>query len=640
MNPRPEFAPPFDLLPPQLSLPQDDQDRSGRERKLELARDAYRYSYDKANIRGLAMCEQLPDKEQPDAGWRVGLAGVAARLVVNAVKVSGLPEPAQLAELLRAVEKDGLEGGLREVGGVVVAGEAGQTIARLGDYAGLFHEWRVPAEAGELHLDSTFARMRLAGPNPAWIRRIDPGAGLPPDFAVEAHHYAAAVGDADTMDAAQAEGRLFLCEYRQLLDLPPGAVPVPAGITIDYATDPVGWNAAYKAREAAYGQGARAKALVAPLALFAAIGGRLTPIAIQLFPQGHRGRRYPVFTPCDGLAWIAAKAALHAADGTVHETVSHLGLTHLVQEAFYLALHNNLSVRHPLHRLLAPHFEGTLSINAGADKSLVSPAGYVDKLLLTTIGGAIELTGKAVQSYDFTASMFPRQLAARGVDDPAVLRDYPYRDDGQLVWRAMESFVTAYVQQYYRSDDDVAQDGELQAMVRQVGAYRTPDAAGRLCGGGIGGVGEGGAQVRTRGYLIQMVTQIIWNGSAQHAAVNFPQADPMAYSPHYPLALRGPAPESTAVSETEYLQMLPDHESAHIQLFILKLLGAHYHGRLGHYSRGPAGVSWFGPGPVRELEAAFVRRLADVEQTITERNQRRPAYRYLLPSQIPQSINI
>lgn len=638
MNPIADIVPQFDLLPPQLSLPQDDPDAPGRERRLELAREAYRYSYDKANIRGLAMCEALADAERPDAGWRRGLAGVAARLVVNAVKVSGLPEPTQLAELMLAVERDGLEGGLREVGEVVVAGEAGASISRLADYAGLFHEWRLPAEVAELHVDSTFARMRVAGPNPAWLRRVGPQAGLPPDFAVEAEHYAAAVGAGDSLEAALAEGRLFTCEYRELLDVQPGSVPVPAGIEIDYATDPAGWNAAYKDREAAYAGSGREKAVVAPLALFAAIDGRLRPIAIQLFPQGHRGRRYPVFTPRDGLAWTAAKAAVHAADGTVHETISHLGQTHLVQEAFCLAVHNNLSARHPLHRLLVPHFEGTLSINASADKSLVSPAGYVDKLLLPTIGGAIQLCGQAVQSYDFNASMFPRQLAARGVDDAGVLADYPYRDDGLLVWAAIESFVRDYVHHHYASDEAVATDGELQAMVRQVGAYRATDAAGRLVGGGIRGVGEDGAQVRTRGYLIAMITQIVWNGSAQHAAVNFPQADPMAYAPHYPLALRGPLPAGPGVSEAEYMQMLPDHESAHIQLFILKLLGTHYHGRLGHYSRGP--VSWFGPGAGKELEAAFGRKLAAVEQTIRERNLRRPSYRYLLPSQIPQSINI
>jgi hypothetical protein len=51
-------------------------------------------------------------------------------------------------------------------------------------------------------------------------------------------------------------------------------------------------------------------------------------------------------------------------------------------------------------------------------------------------------------------------------------------------------------------------------------------------------------------------------------------------------------------------------------------------------------VSYFGPGAVGDLEAAFVAELDGVERTILERNRSRPAYRYLLPSEIPQSINI
>jgi hypothetical protein len=46
------------------------------------------------------------------------------------------------------------------------------------------------------------------------------------------------------------------------------------------------------------------------------------------------------------------------------------------------------------------------------------------------------------------------------------------------------------------------------------------------------------------------------------------------------------------------------------------------------------------PGPLAALETAHRRQLADVEQTIGERNHTRPAYRYLLPSEIPLSINI
>lgn len=99
-----------------------------------------------------------------------------------------------------------------------------------------------------------------------------------------------------------------------------------------------------------------------------------------------------------------------------------------------------------------------------------------------------------------------------------------HRDDGKLVWKAIESWVTGYVNHHYRTDGNVGADAELQAMVRQVGEYKVEDTA------TAGPMrrrhprrGEDGARVVTRGYLIQMVTQIIWNGSAPHAAVNFPR---------------------------------------------------------------------------------------------------------------------
>lgn len=628
------------LLPPIMTLPQDDRDPAGRADELTRARDLYRYSYDKANIRGLAMCQAIPDADTPALTWRAGLGALVGRLARNAGLAAGPPGEAAVAQMIKTVEDDGLDAALKVLGRIMVNGTADRRISDLSDYAALFHTFPAPKESVDYFLDSTFARMRLAGPNPAWLRRVDPADGLPADCGFTEADFAAAIPAGDSLAAALAEGRLFLCAYRELLNVQPGSLPVPQEISIDYAADPAAWDAAYRAREASYGAGARHKALVAPLALFAIRRGqrRLTPVAIQLFPDGHAGKRHRVFSPRDGLAWLAAKACVHAADATVHEVISHLGRTHLVQEAFYLALRNNLSVRHPLHRLLVPHFTGTLSINAGANQTLVAPGGFVDQMLLPTIGEAIKLCGQAVLTSDFGDEIFLQNLVVRGMHD--VDLDYPYRDDGKLVWRAISDWVTGYVNHVYKDDQQVAADAELQAMVRQVGQYKQLDASGRLCGGGLRGVGEGGARVVTRAYLAKMLTQIIWNGSGQHAAVNFPQAGPMVYAPNFPLALRAPAPSAPHMTEEEYLDLLPNYESAHVQLFVLELLGSFHHTVLGHYPPGPAGASHFGPGPVAELQRTLLHDLAQVEETIRGRNQHRTSYDYLLPSKIPQSINI
>lgn len=632
---------PFDRTPFPLCLPQHDRELAGRSSELAAAQTTYRYTYDKANIRGLAMAESLSHADKPTPEWLAGLAEVAVRITHNSAQLNGVPGPDAAVGLAAAIKEGGLQAALKRIQGDIELGTKRGRVSGVADYAALFREWPLAAAAKDYASDATFARMRVAGLNPSWLRGVEPARGLPEDFGVTDAHYQAALPGQGTLAAALAQGRLFLCEYRELCALAPGSVPVPAALDVDYTQSPSAWDAAYKAREAAYGHGAPLKALVAPLALFAVPPGQreLVPVAIQLFPNGYKGQRYPVLTPRDGTDWLIAKACVQAADGTVHETISHLGLTHLVQEAFCLAMHNCLSRRHPLHHLLAPHFEGTLSINEAAEQSLVSAGSSVDQLLLPTIGGSIQLAAQAVRQLDFNARAFPEDLSARGVADEQLLPYYPYRDDGRLVWRAIERWVASYIQHYYASDAEVAADSELQLFVRQVGEYKVRDSAGRSVGGGLRGVGEDGARVRTRSYLTRLVAQIIWNSSAQHAAVNFPQADLLTYAPLYPLALLAPVLASRPATEADYLRALPLQESARMQLFIGKLLGSLYYTRLGDYRRTPLPGSYF-EEPVRKLAQAFQNELATIEHTIEERNRTRLPYSHLLPSKIPQSINI
>lgn len=632
------MSPSHVLPPPPASLPQHDRNEARRTAELEAARSAHQYSYAKANIRGLAMTAALPDETHPTPSYLAQVAEATAGVLRNGALVNGRPDEAALARAVAAVQSGGPAAALKLIQHEVSVGVRHGRVDGLHEYLGMFRQWPAPGEASDYFLDSTFARMSVAGPNPAWFRRVDPSRGIPEDFEVGEEHYRAAMGGEDSLARALAEGRLFLSAYRQLLDLEAGSVPVPDELAIDYAKDPEGWDAAYKQREASYANNPVRKAVCAPLALYTVPRGArsLMPVAIQLFPAGHRGVRHPVYTPRDGIDWLIAKTCVLAADGSVHEAISHLGLTHLVQEAFCLAMHNCLAPRHPLFRLLAPHFEGTQSINAAADRVLVSPGGGVDSLLLPTIGSSIKLAASAVQGYDFNACTFPALLESRGVAGDEVLGDYPYRDDGKLIWAALEKFIGAYVSHWYSSDAEVAADAELAAFVKQVGEYDRRDAAGRTVGGGIRGVGEDGARVATRAYLTRMLTQIIWNGSAQHAAVNFPQANPMSYAPLYALAMVGAAPTSRGLGEADYQAMLPRRESARYQIAILQLLAGVYYTRLGHYDKLPG---WFDEAGAK-LAQDFKRDLASLEETINERNRHRRPYVTLLPSRIPQSINI
>ena len=70
-------------------------------------------------------------------------------------------------------------------------------------------------------------------------------------------------------------------------------------------------------------------------------------------------------------------------------------------------------------------------------------------------------------------------------------------------------------------------------------------------------------------------------------------------------------------------------------LDILYLLGSIYYTRLGDY-----GDHYF-TGPVIQSHLAkFQQELIKIEEEINERNKTRTPYEFLLPSKIPQSINI
>ena len=291
-------------------------------------------------------------------------------------------------------------------------------------YERLFVDIPLPLISQRFQEDLIFAYMRVAGPNPLMLQQLSE-TDRPLQVTnekyqqiIEEYHKQKIEGFnfSDSLEAALQEGRLYKADYSMLKDMPQGNFP----------------NQVKKYPSA-------------PLALFAvppvnSSSRSLFPVAIQC-QQPSGSENSPVFTPLDGDNWMVAKTIVNMADGNYHELVSHLGRTHLFVEPFVLATKRKLDANHHLRILLEPHFEGTILINYGAHEMLIAPQKQVDELLASNIKNEQLLAIEGAKSYlqSFNDVMFPKTLISNGVSDSAQLPDYPYRDDGLLLWEAIKT---------------------------------------------------------------------------------------------------------------------------------------------------------------------------------------------------------
>lgn len=466
---------------------------------------------------------------------------------------------------------------------------------------------KLPAIANNFQEDETFAYMRVAGPNPVMIERVE-NINKYPNFPVTDDHYKLVMGNDDSLEAACNEGRVYIADYAILAGAINGTFPECQ------------------------------KYLYAPLALFAVPKGdgkdrMLKPVAIQC--QQEPGPDNPILTPKGNPdSWMFAKTVVQIADGNFHEAVTHLARTHLFVEPFVIATQRKLPDEHPLSLLLRPHFEGTLLINFGAQRVLVAPKQDVNRLLAATIDESRVFAVKGLQTYPFNQQMLRDQLKRRGVYHSTTLPVYPYRDDALLIWDAIYQWVSSYLNIYYESDEQVEQDGELQAWAADLIDFN---------GGRVTDFGDdGNGPIKTLDYLIKATTLIIFTASAQHAAVNFPQKDIMSYAPAMPLAGYTPASSVKSATKKDFLKLLPSLSQAQQQLTLTYLLGSTYYTKLGQYKDGHFDND---NDDVQDALDDFQQELRQIKRKIKKRNNELKdvlpyAYKYLLPRKIPQSINI
>lgn len=86
--------------------------------------------------------------------------------------------------------------------------------------------------------------------------------------------------------------------------------------------------------------------------------------------------------------------------------------THAVVEPFVIATNRQLSVLHPIHKLLHPHFRDTMNINALARQALINAQGIIELSFLPE-KYSIEMSSKVYKNWVFTEQALPADLVKR-----------------------------------------------------------------------------------------------------------------------------------------------------------------------------------------------------------------------------------
>ncbi|KAH1145177.1 hypothetical protein GYH30_041137 [Glycine max] len=477
--------------------------------------------------------------------------------------------------------------------------------------------------------DEEFAREMLAGVNPNLIRCLKE---FPPRSKLDSQVYGDHTSQITkehlepnleglTVDEAIQNKRLFLLDHHD--PIMPYLRRINATSTKAYATRTI---------------------------LFLKNDGTLRPLAIELslpHPQGDQSGAFSqVFLPADegveSSIWLLAKAYVVVNDSCYHQLVSHWLNTHAVVEPFIIATNRHLSVVHPIYKLLHPHYRDTMNINGLARLSLVNDGGVIEQ---TFLWGrySVEMSAVVYKDWVFTDQALPADLIKRGmaIEDPScphgirlVIEDYPYAVDGLEIWDAIKTWVHEYVFLYYKSDDTLREDPELQACWKELVEVGHGDKKNE----------PWWPKMQTREELVEACAIIIWTASALHAAVNFGQYPYGGLILNRPTLSRRFMPEKGSAEYEElrknpqkaYLKTITPKFQTLIDLSVIEILSRHASDEV--YLGERDNPNWTSDTRALEAFKRFGNKLAQIENKLSERNNDEKLRNRCGPVQMPYTL--
>lgn len=401
---------------------------------------------------------------------------------------------------------------------------------------------------------------------------------------------------------------------------------------------------------------------------FLTSAGTLKPVAIELsLPKGELtvSSKQVLTPPIDDTSnwlWQLAKAHVCTNDSGVHQLVNHWLRVHACMEPVIIAAHRQLSIMHPIFKLLKPHLRYTLRVNTTARETLLNANGTIESFYAPG-QYCMQLACSAYRDFwRFDQEGLPADLIRRGiaVPDPKhehglrlLIEDYPYANDGLLYWSAIDKLVKTYVDHYYPNAVLIQDDKELQAWYREV--INVGHADHRFA--------TWWPNLETPDDLIKILTTLIWVASGEHAALNFGQYG--RFDPSHPNLMRKLLPQENDPEYASFLEnpkeyflsSLPSLDNSAKFASVLSVISAHSSDEEYIGQRDDL-LSWSGEPEILEAFYRFFVDIKMLEREIEERNSDSnlrnrcavgiPPYELLIPSSgngatsrgVPNSITV
>ncbi|XP_054457768.1 arachidonate 12-lipoxygenase, 12S-type [Anoplopoma fimbria] len=534
--------------------------------------------------------------QERKAAYRWVTWGPGIPRCIDAKSEADLPQDVRFDNEKRSDFEHSLQYALMELSLKKLAIRFGKSWSDLDDFKRIFWKLRSPiAEYCMEHWkeDRFFGYQCMNGSNPRMVQRCKK---LPENFPVVPDMVQSSMAPRTNLHKELKAGNIYLLDYAIMDGVPTNTIR------------------------------GKPQFIAAPLCLlYHHPDDGLIPIAIQL--DQTPGLDTPIFLPRDPpLAWLLAKMWVRHSEFQVFQLLSHLLRTHLVIEVFCVATLRQLPAVHPIYKLLAPHLRYTLEINCRGRTQLISPNGIFKRVVSTGGDGLMVLAQREYKVLTYRSLQPPNDFTDRGVSK---LPNYFYREHSLMLWEAILSFVSGMVNMYYQSDNDVQEDLELQAWIRDI----TLEGFTELPNFGLP------SKLSTREELSTLLSVVIFASTVQHAATNNGQFDWCAWVPNTPCTMRHPPPtDKDAVTMEMIMASLPDVSQSCVQMAITWHLGRAQPDAipLGQYTE-----EYFSEGRAQELIDRFRAELKEIEKHIVSQNEGRGLqYLFLLPSRIENSITI